>query len=85
MMIKLGLHIHTIQLVLKSNFQQIPDGEYLPNEIEQKTEVAQRDKLSSLMFNLTIAYLYFELHCRRLYSAKVLFCQAIMFFFVVVF
>ena len=51
---------HTIQSVLKCNFQQILDGEFLSNEIEQKTGVAQGDKLSPLLYSLFIAELYFE-------------------------
>ena len=68
-LIKLGLHgniLHTIQSVLKCNFQQILDGEFLSNEIEQKTGVAQGDKLSPLLFSLFVADLYFELKCKGL-------------------
>ena len=65
----MGLHgniLHTIKSVLKCNFQQILDGEFLSNEIEQKTGVAQGDKLSPLLFSLFIADLYFELKCKGL-------------------
>ena len=51
----MGLHgnmLHTIQSVLKRNFQQILDGEFLSNEIEQKSGVTQGDKLSPLLINL---------------------------------
>ena len=61
-LIKMGLHgnkLHTIQSVLKCNFQQILDGEFLSNEIEQKSGEAQGDKLSTLLFSLFIADLYF--------------------------
>ena len=63
-LIKMGLHgnmLHTIQSVLKFNCQQIFDGEFLSNEIEQKSEVALGDKLSPLLFIFFIADLYFEL------------------------
>ena len=56
-LIKLGLHgnvLHAIQSVLKYNSQQILDGEFLSNEIELKTIVAQEDKLSQLLFSLFI-------------------------------
>ena len=56
--------LHTIQSVLKCNFQQILDGEFLSNEIEQKSGVAQGDKLSPLLFSLFIADLFFELKCK---------------------
>ena len=65
----MGLHgnmLHTIQSVIKCNLQQILDGEFLSNEIEQKSGVAQRDKLSPLLFSLFIADLYFELKCKAL-------------------
>ena len=68
-LIKNGLHgkmLHTIQSVLKCNFQQILDGEFLSNEIEQKSGVAQGDKLSPLLFSLFIADLYFKLKCKAL-------------------
>ena len=68
-LIKMGLHgnlLHTIQSVLKCNFQQILDGELLSNEIEQKSGVAQGDKLSTLLFSLFIADFYFELKCKAL-------------------
>ena len=58
--------LHTGQSVLKYNFQQILDGEFLSNEIEQKTGVAQGDKLSPHLFSLFIADLYFELKCKGL-------------------
>ena len=58
--------LHTIQSVLKCNFQQILDGEFLSNEIEQQTGVAQGDKLSPLLFSLFLADLYFELKCNGL-------------------
>ena len=63
----MGLHwnmLHTIQSVL--NFQRILQGEFLSNEIEQKSGVAQGDKLSPLLFSLFIADLYFELKCKAL-------------------
>ena len=60
-----GNMLHTIQSVLKCNFQQILDGE-LSSEIEQKSGVAQGDKLSPLLFSLFIADLYFELKCKAL-------------------
>ena len=63
----MGLHgnmLHTIQSVLKCNFQQILDGELVSNEIEQKSGGAQGDKLSTLLFSLYIADLYFELKCK---------------------
>ena len=68
-LIKMELHgnmLHAIQSVLKCNFQQIFDGEFLSNEIEQKPGVAQGDKLSPLLFSLFIADLYFELKCKAL-------------------
>ena len=68
-LIKMGLHgniLHTIQSVLKCNFQQILDGEFLSNEIEEKTGVAQGEKLSPLLFSLFLADLYFELKCKAL-------------------
>ena len=68
-LIKMGLHgnmLHTIQSVLRCNFQQILDGKFLSNEIEQKSGVAQGDKLSPLLFSLFIADLYFELKCKAL-------------------
>ena len=47
-LIKVGMHgtiIHRTQSVLKCNFQQILGPEdFLSNEIEQKTGVAQGDK-----------------------------------------
>ena len=52
--------------MLKRNFQQILDGEFLSNEIEQKSGVAQGDKLSSLIFSIFIADLNFELKCKAL-------------------
>ena len=58
--------LHTMQSVLKCNFQQILDGEFLSSEIEQKSGVAQGDKLSPLLFSLFIADLYFELKCKAL-------------------
>ena len=58
--------LHTIQSVLRCNFQQILDGEFLSNEIEQKSGVAQGDKLSPLLFSLFIADLYLELKCNAL-------------------
>ena len=58
--------LHTIQSVLKCNFKQILDGEFLSNEIEQKSGEAQGEKLSSLLFSLFIAELYFELKCKAL-------------------
>ena len=68
-LIKMGLHenmLHTIQSVLKCNFQQILDGEFLSNEIEETSEVAQGDKFSPLFFSLFIAELHFELKCKAL-------------------
>ena len=65
----MGLHrnmLHTIQSVLRCNFQQILDGEFLSVEIEQKSGVAQGDKLKPLLFSLFIADLYFELKCKAL-------------------
>ena len=58
--------LHTKQSVLGCNFQQILDGEFLSNEIEQKAGVAQGDKLSPLLFSLFIADLYFELKSEAL-------------------
>ena len=58
---------HTIQSVLRGNFQQIFDEEFLSNEIKQKTGVAQGDKFSPLLFSLFIADLFFELKCKGLY------------------
>ena len=52
--------------MVKCNFQQILDGGFLSNEIEQKSGVAQGDKLSPLLFSLFIADLYFELKCKAL-------------------
>ena len=68
-LIKVGMHgtiIHRTQSVLKCNFQQILDEDFLSNEIEQKTGVAQGDKFSPLLFSLFIADLYFELKCKGL-------------------
>ena len=68
-LIKVGMHgtiIHRTQSVLKCNFQQILDEDFLSNEIEQKTGVAQGDKFSPLLFSLFIAHLYFELKCKDL-------------------
>ena len=68
-LLKMGLHgnmLHTIQSVLTCNFQQILDGEFLSNEIEQKTGVAQGDKHSPLLFSLFVTDLYFELKCKGL-------------------
>ena len=68
-LIKMRLHgnmLHTIQPVLKNNFQQILVGESLSNEIEQKSGVAQGDKLSTLLFSLFIADLCCELKCEAL-------------------
>ena len=51
-LIKMGLHVnmlHTIQSLLKCNFQQILDVEFLSNEIEQKSGVAQGDKLTTFI------------------------------------
>ena len=59
--------LHTIQSVLKCNFQQILDGEFLSNEIEQKSGVTQGDKLTPFLINLLLAHLYFELKCKALY------------------
>ena len=61
-----GTIIHRTQSVLKCNFQQILDEDFLSNEIEQKTGVAQGDKFSPLLFSLFIAHLYFELKCKGL-------------------
>ena len=68
-LIKVGMHgtiTHRTQSVLKCNFQQILDADFLSNEIEQKTGVAQGDKFSPLLFSLFIADLYFELKCKGL-------------------
>ena len=68
-LIKMGLHgnmLHTIQSVLKCNFQKILDGGFFSNEIEQKSGVEQGDKLSPLLFSLSIADLYFEMKCKAL-------------------
>ena len=68
-LIQLGLHgnmLHTKQSKPKGNFRQILDGEFLSNEIEQKTGVAQKDKLSPILFSLFIADLYFQLKCKGL-------------------
>ena len=68
-LIIVGMHgtiIHRTQSVLKCNFQQILDEDFLSNEIEQKTGVAQGDKFSPLLFSLFIAHLYFELKCKGL-------------------
>ena len=64
----MGLHgnmQHTLQSV-EDYFQQILDGEFLSNEIKQKSGVAQGDKLSPLLFSLFIADSYFELKCKAL-------------------
>ena len=61
-----GIIMHAIQSVLKCNFQQILDEDFLSNEIEQKTGVAQGDKFSPLLFSLFMADLYFELKCKGL-------------------
>ena len=58
--------LQQIQSVVKSNLQQILDGEFLSNKIEQKSGVAQGDKHSPLLFSLLIADLYFELKCKAL-------------------
>ena len=63
-LIKVRMHgtiIHRTQSVLKCNFQQILDEDFLSNEIEQKTGIAQGDKFSPLLFSLFLADLYFEL------------------------
>ena len=68
-LIKVGMQrtiILRTQSVLKCNFQQILDEDFLSNEIEQKTGVAQGDKFSPLLFSLFIADLYFELKCKGL-------------------
>ena len=65
----MGLHgnmLHTIQSVLRCNFQQILDGEFVSNEIEQRSGVAQEDKHSPLLFSLFRADLYFALKCKAL-------------------
>ena len=52
--------------MVKSNLQQILDGEFLSNKTEQKSGVAQGDKHSPLLFSLFIADLFFELKCKAL-------------------
>ena len=67
-LIKTGLHGNMLHNTIsaKLQLQQILDGEFLSNEIEQKSGVAQGEKLSPLLFSLFIAELYFELKCKAL-------------------